>query len=186
HDPDSGKELWRWGTWNPGKEKFWRLVPSPVYGDGVILACAPKGQPVYAVKAGGNGALNDTALNWVSNDKQISSDVPTPLFYEGYFYILNGRNKFLSCIEPVTGKVVWTERLDAKQKLESSPTAADGKIYVMSHLGEVFVLQAGKDYKLLNKADMGEKDSRECRSSIVPANGGLYIRTDQKLFCIGE
>ena len=32
HEPGSGKELWRWGTWNPGKIGHWRLVPSPVAG----------------------------------------------------------------------------------------------------------------------------------------------------------
>ena len=31
HDPKSGDELWRWGTWNAGhRERFWRLVPTVV------------------------------------------------------------------------------------------------------------------------------------------------------------
>nr|MDQ3624969.1 PQQ-binding-like beta-propeller repeat protein [Verrucomicrobiota bacterium] len=38
HDPENGKELWRWGTWNPTKIGHWRLVPSPVAGAGVVLA----------------------------------------------------------------------------------------------------------------------------------------------------
>ncbi len=32
HDPSTGKEIWRWGTWNPTKIGHWRLVPSPVAG----------------------------------------------------------------------------------------------------------------------------------------------------------
>ena len=28
HDPNTGKEIWRWGTWNPTKIGHWRLVPS--------------------------------------------------------------------------------------------------------------------------------------------------------------
>ena len=45
HDPLSGKELWRWGTWNENhKQEWWRLVPSPVFGGGVFLVCAPKGR----------------------------------------------------------------------------------------------------------------------------------------------
>lgn len=35
HDPASGRELWRWGTWNPTKIGHWRLVPSPTVGAGV-------------------------------------------------------------------------------------------------------------------------------------------------------
>ena len=43
HDPATGAELWRWGTWNPSKITHWRMVVSPVSGGGVVLACAPKG-----------------------------------------------------------------------------------------------------------------------------------------------
>ncbi len=46
HDPETGKELWRWGTWNPTRIGHWRLVPSPAAGGGIVLACAPKGDPV--------------------------------------------------------------------------------------------------------------------------------------------
>jgi len=62
HDPDNGKELWRWGTWNPNKITHWRLVPSPVAGGGAVLACGPKGAPVFAVKAGAKGNLDDSGL----------------------------------------------------------------------------------------------------------------------------
>jgi outer membrane protein assembly factor BamB len=30
HDPVTGAEIWRWGTWNPNRIGHWRLVPSPV------------------------------------------------------------------------------------------------------------------------------------------------------------
>ena len=50
HDPATGKELWRWGTWNPQKIGHWRLVPSPSAGAGVALACGPKNAPIFAVK----------------------------------------------------------------------------------------------------------------------------------------
>ena len=91
HDIDAnGKELWRWGTWNPNKIGHWRLVASPVAAEGIALACAPKKEPVFAVKLGGTGVLDDSALAWVSEDKAITADVPTPLYYGGRFYILNG------------------------------------------------------------------------------------------------
>src|SRR4030095_5480794 len=93
--PVSAKERWRWGAWNPTKIEHWRLVPSPVAGGGVILACGPKGAPVFAIKAGGNGVLNDSAIAW-KTDREISSDVPTPLFYDGDFFILSDSKKSLS------------------------------------------------------------------------------------------
>jgi len=185
HDPATGKELWRWGTYNPEKIGHWRLVPSPVYGQGVVLICAPKGAPIYGIEAGGNGTLRDTSQLWVSEGKEVTSDVPTPLFYDGYFYILNDRNKFINCVHPVSGKVVWSKPIDAKTKLESSPTGVDGKIYLMSHLGEVFVYSAGVDGgELLHSTDFGNPQSVNIRASIVPANGTLYLRTDNVLYAV--
>ncbi|MBP6784183.1 MAG: PQQ-binding-like beta-propeller repeat protein [Verrucomicrobiales bacterium] len=185
HDPATGKELWRWATYNPEKIGHWRLVPSPVYGQGVFLVCAPKGAPVYGIKAGGNDVLPDTSKLWVSEGKEFTSDVPTPLFYDGYFYVLNDRNKFINCIHPVSGSIVWSKAIDAKTKLESSPTGVDGKIYLMSHLGEVFVYSAGvKGGELLNTTTFGSDQSVNIRASIVPANQTLYIRTDNVLYAI--
>lgn len=185
HDPATGKELWRWGTYNPEKIGHWRLVPSPVYGQGTLLICAPKGDPVYAIEAGRNGTVPDTSLLWTSEGKEVTSDVPTPLFYDGYFYILNGRNKFLSCVHPSSGNVIWSKALDGKVKLESSPTGVDGKIYVMSHLGEVFVVSAGRNGgELLHATTFGESQSVNIRASVVPANGTLYLRTDDVLYAV--
>jgi outer membrane protein assembly factor BamB len=187
HDLTTGEELWRWGTWNKNhSEKFWRLVPSPVYGDGVILACAPKKQPVYAVAAGANGVVAQDDILWKSEDKEVSADVPTPLYYRGRFYILNEGRKSLSCVEPKTGRVIWTERLDALVKLEASPTGADGKIYLMSHLGEIFVVRAADEFELLHRTQLGEDQSTNIRASIAAAQGRLFIRTDSRLFCIGK
>ena len=187
HDPASGKELWRWGTYNPEKIGHWRLVPSPVYGQGVILVCAPKGAPVYAIAAGGDGNLPDGSVLWVSEGKEATSDVPTPLYYDGYFYILNDRNKFLTCVQPVSGKVLWSQPIPAKTKLEASPTGVDGKIYLISHLGELFVYGAGPEGgELLHSTEFGDPQSVNIRASIVPANRTLYIRTDKWLYAVRD
>ncbi|MEM9481778.1 MAG: PQQ-binding-like beta-propeller repeat protein [Verrucomicrobiota bacterium] len=133
HDPASGKELWRWGTYNEDRIGHWRLVPSPVAGAGVALICAPKKAPVYAVEAEtGN-------LIWVSEDPAVSSDVPTPAFLDGKFYILSDVQKSLSCVDARTGEIHWTSELETRSKFEASPTIADGKIYMINHAGEVFV-----------------------------------------------
>jgi outer membrane protein assembly factor BamB len=190
HDPETGKELWRWGTWNPGKIGHWRLVPSPVAGKGIALACAPKGAPVYAVKLGKSGTLDNSSISWQSeNGSNVSSDVPTPLFYEGFFYVAhNGkkRSHTLSCVEPVSGKVLWSENLGVDGKIEASPTAADGKIYIVTHYGEVVVVASGKKFKKLHHTSMGPGRNGRVRSSIALANGTALIRTDNKLFCLGK
>jgi outer membrane protein assembly factor BamB len=188
HDPADGKELWRWGTWNPSRIGHWRLVPSPVSGGGVILACAPKGSPVYAFKAGAKGKQDDSVLAWKSAGREVTSDVATPLFYQSKFYVLKGEspNTVLSRVDPATGRIDWSGELGSRIKIESSPTAADDKIYFQNFRAEVFIAAAGDEFKLLKKIPMGDEGDDMVRSSIAISQGNLFIRTGHKLYCIGK
>jgi outer membrane protein assembly factor BamB len=185
HNPQTGAELWRWGTWNPTRITHWRLVPSPVTGGGVILACAPKGSPIYAFKPGAKGTQTDSVLAWKSDEREVSSDVATPLFYKGRFYVLNGERKTISRVDPATGKADWTGELGSRIKLESSPTAGDDKIYFQNFKGEVFIVQAGDKFNLLKTIPMGDEGDDQLRSSVAISEGNLYLRTGHNLYCLG-
>ena len=187
HDLETGKELWRWGTWNPKRVQHWRLVPSPVAGDGVILASAPKGNPVFAIRAGGSGLLGDDSISWASHDvREVTSDVPTPAYYDGDFFVLSDVRKALSRVEPRSGKVKWTIDTPGGAKYEASPTAADGKIYIVNFDGDVSVIAAA-DGKVLNTVSMDEPARDEVvRASVAVAGGQLFIRTTRRLYCVGK
>jgi outer membrane protein assembly factor BamB len=180
HDPETGKELWRWGTWNEGhREQWWRLVPSPVAGDGVVLVCAPKRAPVYATR------LETAAPAWRSEERgNVTSDVPTPCFAQGRFYVLSDVKKSLSCVEAKTGAVVWSVPTPGRQMCWGSPTLADGKLYVIDLNGVVFVFEAATG-KLLAENPMDTEGS-DIRSSIAVAYNNLFIRTKDKLYCVGR
>jgi outer membrane protein assembly factor BamB len=186
HDPKTGAELWRWATWNPTRITHWRFVPSPVVGAGVVIAPAPKGAPVYAFKLGGKGTLDDAALAWTSPEREVSSDVSTPAFYDGRFYVLNSDRKLLARVDPATGKADWLGDLGTRVKLEGSPTVADGKLYMQNFKGDVFVVAAGKEFKLLHVAAMGDEGDNDLRASIAIAHDNLFIRTGSKLYCVGQ
>lgn len=192
HDAATGKEYARIATWNKageGYNKFFRLVASPVVGAGIALVCAPKNSPVFAMPLDSKG--NDVQPLWTSDPKVVTSDVSTPAFYEGKFYVLDSGRRTLSCVEPKTGKVIWTGETGSKSKFESSPTVADGKVYMTNFWGDVYVAKAGGDkFELLSVNEMGDGtkpngDAKSCRSSIAAANGHLFIRTQDKLYCIG-
>ena len=186
HDPADGKEKWRWGTWNPGhKQEWWRLVPSPVYGDGLFLVCAPKKAPVYAIKSGlvGNHGPQ-TGLAWSSKvNSDLTSDVPTPLFYEDKFFILSDVKKSLSRVDPTSGKVEWRIALPGKYKWRSSPTAAGGVVYVMNHNATVIAV-ASETGNILCQAHMGDDYEDNVRSSVSISRENLFIRTNKYLYCI--
>ncbi len=187
HDPATGKELWRWDNLNPNKISHWRLVPSPVAGGGVYLICGPKMSPVFAVKAGLSGQLTDDDLAWASTDvRTVNSDVPTPAFYDGDFFILSDLGKSLSRVTAATGEVKWTVSTPGRAKYEASPLAADGKIYIVDFEGQVDVIDANNG-NVINSIQMDEPEDREVvRSSIAAAHGHLFIRTTRELYCVGK
>ena len=187
HDLETGKELWRWGTWNPKRITHWRLVPSPVAGEDIVLACAPKNDPIYAIRPRGTGVLDDSAIAWVSRDvREISADVPTPAFYDGDFFILSDLRKCLSRVEPGTGKAKWTIKTPGNAKYEASPLAADGKVYLINHAGEAVIVDAANG-GVLKVIPMDKvKGQQVVRASICDAYGQLFIRTTNRLYCVGK
>ncbi|MFN3242650.1 MAG: PQQ-binding-like beta-propeller repeat protein [Planctomycetota bacterium] len=188
HDPKTGKELWRWGTWNEGhRERFWRLVPSVVVGDGLALVCAPKRAPVYAVRLGGSGELDDDAMVWKSGGRPnpVSSDVPTPAFHDGCFFVLSDVRSAISRVRATDGEVLWTTPMPKDHLWRASPTVADGRVWCIDHNGLVIVLDA-ESGKVTHQVAMGSDDDDHIRSSIVVAHGDVLIRTNEKLFCVGR
>lgn len=192
-DPATGKELWRWGTYNqdPGdpnsrhKRGDFRLVPSPVAGGGVVLGCGPKTKPVFAVKAGLTGDITESGLAWHSEVRgDVTSDVPTPLFYRNRFYVASDLKKVLSAVDPRDGKVLWAVPTPSRGAVWASPTAGDGKIYAMSLQGEVSVFDAERG-ELLATNPMAPEEN-EIRSGVAIAGGALFIRTNSRLYCVGK
>jgi outer membrane protein assembly factor BamB len=181
HSADTGAELWRCGGLNDGKEQFWRIVPSPVVAEGMIIACGPKRDPVLGIKDGGKGLVTETNIGW--RFKQFPSDCVTPLAYQHKLFVLDGDRQVMTCLDPKTGEKKWQGNLGVKEIFRASPTGADGKIYCLSEGGTAVVLDAGPELKILATVRMGESP---VRASIAVSQGQLFIRTARNLHCIGK
>jgi outer membrane protein assembly factor BamB len=181
HSPDTGAELWRCGGLNDRQERFWRIVPSPVVADGMIIACGPKRDPVLAIKPGGKGLVTDTHIAW--KFQEFPSDCVTPLFYQQQLFVLDGDRQMMTCLEPKTGVTKWQGNLGVRDIFRASPTGADGKVYCLSEKGTVVVLDAGDEFKIHSTIHMGEAP---VRSSIAVAHGAFFIRTAQNLYCVSD
>ncbi len=179
HDAETGAELWRW-WYQPADRQVWqRTVNSATPGDGLIYAVRPKNRSVYAIKGGGKGELGAGDLAWRLD--QTVPDVLTPLLYQGRLYVANDGSRVMACLDAKTGKKLWEHSLEMKGVLRASFTAGDGKVYVISQNGEVAVLAAGDEFKVLSRIQMGEGP---CQASIAIAGGRLFIRTAKSLYCI--
>jgi len=181
HHADTGAEVWRCGGLNPRKDGWWRIVPSAVIAGDIVIACAPKRDPVFGIRAGGKGLVTETNIAW--SFKEYPSDCVTPLLYQGKLFVLDGDRQMMTCLDPRTGEKKWQGNLGLREVFRASPTGADGKIFCVNESGTVVVLSAGDEFKVLSTIPMGESP---VRSSVAISDGQLFIRTGKNLYCIGK
>jgi outer membrane protein assembly factor BamB len=176
HDPATGAELWRAGGLNPNKDRYYRVVASPVVAAGLIIVPS-RVKPLVAFRPGGRGDVTTSHKVW-STDQ--GPDVPTPATDGTYLYILNDRG-IVWCRDLKTGAEVWGNQRVRPGTYSASPVVADGKVYVVSEDGVVTVFAAGPAFKVLAENDMADYTL----SSPAIADGQIFLRTTKHLYCIG-
>lgn len=176
HDPATGAELWRAGGLNPGKDRNYRVVASPIAIDGMIFVSS-RVRPLIAFRAGGRGDVTESHRVWATDQ---GPDVPTPATDGKHIYILNDRG-IVWCRDAKTGAVVWGDQRVRPGTYSASPVIADGKVYVISEDGVATVFEAGPVFKLLAENDLGEYTL----SSPAMSDGQIFLRTTNHLYCIG-
>jgi len=108
--------------------------------------------------------------------------MPTPIAYKDYLYVGSDRGT-LSCFEPQTGELKYREKLSSNgAAFSASPVASDGKIYFTAEDGEIYVVQAGPEFKLLGINKMGEI----CMATPAISQGTLFFRTRHHLVAVAE
>jgi outer membrane protein assembly factor BamB len=146
------------------------------------------GNIVQAIRGGGTGDVTKTHVLWNLTKTKAPSNLSSPLFLQGradgvsrLFLVKAGG--LSSCFDAATGKALWElKRIRNLGEYYASPVAGDGKIYVAGKNGFVVVLADGPRLTILAKNDMGG----ECLATPAIADGRLFIRTREKLFCVGK
>ncbi len=183
HDAETGAELWRGFGINRKRGEWMRVVSSPVSAAGFAIACGPKKEQLLAFRTDMKGDITESGIAWAFDEKK-TPDVCTPAIYDGKLLVLDGDSQTLTCLDPKTGVKKWQGNLGDRTVVRSSPTAADGKLYVINEKGTVFVCGIGDEFKLLATIPMGGAEGT--RSSIAVSDGELFIRTTDALHCIGK
>ncbi len=104
----------------------------------------------------------------------VSIDPETGLLFVGDF------SGFVHCLDAETGKLYWTH--DMKAHMWGSTMVADGKVYVGDEDGDLVVLTATKEKKVLSECNLGAP----VYSTPVIANGVLYISSNTHLFALED
>jgi outer membrane protein assembly factor BamB len=183
YDPNTGQELWRLA----GNSEI--TIPTPIIGANLIIVTnGYRGvQPIYAIKPGAKGDITlkgeQTQSEFIAwSTKRGGPYIPTPLIYRDQLYVCSN-NGVLSAYEVRTGQRLYQERLGGTGgSFSASPVAADGKIYLASEDGDIFVVKAGPKYELLATNSMGEA----LIATPAISEGLIIIRGLKDVFAIGQ
>ncbi len=183
----SGKKLWEFDM-NP-KDSVWpktrnEVISTPVIWENKVFIA--NGQDpehgegighLYAIDATKRGDITTTGRLW--HYDKIRRSISTGAIFEGILYYADFSG-FLHAIDAKTGNVYWTH--DMLAAVWGSPMVIDGRVYLGDEDGDVVVLQAGKQKKLIGEMNMGSS----VYSTPVPANGTLFIMNRNQLWALAE
>jgi outer membrane protein assembly factor BamB len=177
HDATTGAEIWRAAGLNPGKDRSYRVVASPVVADGLVFVPS-RVRPLIVFRGGGKGDVSASHKVW-STDQ--GPDVPTPAVDGKYIYILNDRG-IVWCRDAKTGTEVWGNQRVRPGTYSASPVVAGGRVYVTSEDGVTTVFQAGPEFKIVAENDLADYTL----SSPAVSDRQIFLRTAKYLYCIGQ
>jgi len=178
YDFETGKEIWKLS--NGGDIP----TPTPVVANDLIYLNSAHGKysPIFAVRPNATGditlAPDSTSNKYIAwSIKRGGAYMQTPLIYNGYLYNLQVNGQ-LMCFDAITGELKYKESL--KEAFTASGVAGDGKLYFSSEDGNISVVNAGPEFKVLAKNAL--KDV--CMATPAISGNTLFFRTQHYLIAV--
>jgi outer membrane protein assembly factor BamB len=182
-----GEKLWEFDL-NP-KDSVWpktrnEVISTPVVVDSVVYLTNGQdpehGEGVahaYAIDATKRGDITQSGRIW--HFDKIRRSISTAAVHDGIVYLADFSG-FLHALDAKTGTPFWTHDMFAA--MWGSPMYIDGKIYLGDEDGDIAIMQAGKELKVLAEMNMGSS----VYSTAVPANGVLFVSNRNLLYALAE
>jgi outer membrane protein assembly factor BamB len=183
----TGKKLWEFDL-NP-KDSVWpktrnEVIATPVIWENKVFIANGQdpehGEGVghlYSIDATKRGDITETGRLW--HYDKIRRSISTGAVYNGLLFY-SDFSGFLHCLDESTGKPYWTH--DLLSAVWGSPMVIDGKVYLGDEDGDVVVLEASKEKKLIAQMNMGSS----VYATVVPANGTLFVMNRNQLWALSE
>ena len=163
YDLSNGTELWRVDCLGTD------VAPSPIYAGGLIFGIHPYSSLV-AIKPTGQ-------IAWKATDN--ISDICSPVSNGKSIFLLETYG-MLTCYKVSDGTKLWEK--DLETSFMASQSLVGDRLYLLNEKGIMFIAKVGNEYTELAKSPLGEK----CYASPAFADGRIYIRGAENLYCIGD
>ncbi|MDX2414972.1 MAG: PQQ-binding-like beta-propeller repeat protein [Bacteroidales bacterium] len=176
-------------------EELWRMsgggdipIPTPIIGEALVYFNSAHGRssPILAVSKTASGDI--TLKDGETKNSDISwsyarggSYMQTMLLYKGYLYNLR-LNGQIQCIDAISGKEIYKEKIGKAEFFLASPVAADDKIYIASVPGIVYTIPAGPEFKIQSSSELGDV----FMTTPAITDGIMFFRTEKHLIAVGK
>lgn len=174
---DSGELLWAYEMTPPTA-----FIPSPVVKGDLVFSTAGYGLGGALIrqvpKSNGKWEVEEI----YPSDPSLANKQGGVVLVGDYIYGgADGSNRVL-CIEMITGDVQWQSRGSGRNSI--SAAAADGRLYLHFADGTTVLAEANpKEYVEISKFETPETDDRPAWALPAIANGRLYLREGDSIFC---
>jgi len=178
-----GKLLWRY---NRPSTTHRINCSTPIYHEGMVFATSAydgAGGLVKLSKEASGGIKAEEV--WFS--RKMQNHHGGVILLDGCLYGANGGNEggALVCLDFKTGNVLWDGRdLPDRPAPKGSLTLADGRLYYRTEKGPVLLIEPSpKGYLERGRFEQPDRSQQPAWPHPVIANGKLYIRDQDLLFC---
>ncbi len=165
YDPVTGAEIWR------ARGVSAEIGPSVGVNSTMVFA-GNEFAKLVAIKPG-------TGDEPVWQDNEFTPEVASLVATEDYLFVATSFGG-VACYDTKTGKIIWEHFFD--YGFYSSPIIAEGNVYLMDINGVTYIFRATGEFDLVATSPLGEKSV----STPAFANGRLFIRGSQHIYCIGK
>jgi outer membrane protein assembly factor BamB len=178
HAAENGELLWKVGGFNPGQQRFWRSIASPVLAGNLVICPYARGTTLTAIRL--DAADESSRIAWQRSD--LGSDVPTPAYHSGRLFVVGDKGA-VHCLNAADGSTLWSGQLP-KHRLDysSSPIVAGGHLYLTREDATTMVLKAGDQFELVSQNTLPGGSV----STPVFHGDRILLRTYEELYSIGE
>ncbi|RYD38477.1 MAG: hypothetical protein EOP86_00755 [Verrucomicrobiaceae bacterium] len=178
-----GKLLWRYDK--PANSM--RInISTPVYSDGQVFAASAYGAGGGLAKLAKN-STGVFAAEEVWFSKSMENHHGGVIIHDGALFGSNGGNGggYLACLDVKTGDTLWNERDNGKRRASKGSIAfADGRLYYRTEEGAILLIEPSRsEYIERGRFEQPDRTRLPAWAHPVIANGKLYVRDQDTLFC---